>query len=559
MKGTELKVGDVGLLARLALLVFMGLVVAGCHRSAVTPTTPVSQLPDPFRDVTAESGIEYRLQPAVRPMRILESFGSGCGFVDYDSDERMDVLLVGNPRCALYRNLGGGRFADVTAAAGLAATGAWVGCASGDFDNDGDADLLLTGYRVCALLENQEGVFRDVTRQAGIAISPWSTVATFADLDRDGKLDLYIGAYADFGPHTKQYCYLRNNTIKTSCRPFDYDPIIGRCYRNLGKGRFEDVTVRWGLDKAHGRTLGVSAADYDRDGWPDLFLANDELEADLYRNRKGQGFESVAVRAGCAYGADGNVMGGMGADWGDYDRDGWQDLLVGTYEFEPKPLFRNLKGQSFETLSGSPDFRTITHPWVVWGSLLFDYDNDASLDVMFVNGHVFDNVHELAPTSSYRQPAGLFRNTGDGTFVATASAVLGIPIAGRGLACADYDDDGDLDVLVQDIDGPARLLENRAPDGRHWIKVVTRGTKSNRDGFGAVVRVSAAGVTQTAEVRTSRSYASACDPRLLFGLGNAAQVDLIEVRWPSGSVTRMEKLPVDRQVVITEGGEGAGA
>lgn len=485
-------------------------------------------------------------------MRILEGFGSGCGFLDFDGDGHLDILLVGSPRCALYRNNGDGTFKDVTQEAGLGREGVWVGCATGDYDNDGDPDLFLSGYRICALYQNRgRGSFADVTAASGITPLPWSTAAVFADLDQDGVLDLYIGGYADFGPHTKQYCTLKGG-IQTSCRPFDYDPIPGRCYRGTGNGRFEDVTAKWGFNTAHGRTLGVAAADFNGDGRTDLYLANDEIEADLFQNSPDHRFKNVAVIRGTAYGPNSEVMGGMGVDWGDYDRDGWPDLLVGTYEGEPKPLFRNVKGRGFESVQLGPEMDAVARPWVVWGSLLLDYDNDGALDLMYVNGHVWDNVKQVQPESEYRQPAALFRGDGTGRFTAVQSETLSRPGAYRGLACGDYDNDGDLDLLIQDIDGSARLLRNDCTTGGHSVTVRLEGTGSNRDGYGASVTAVAGGLRQHAEVRTARGYISACDPRLQFGLGAAQQLDLLEIRWPSGKVTRKRHIPAGAQIVARE-------
>lgn len=533
----------------LALVLAAGTLM-GCPRAKTE--APVAPTPDPFKDVTQAAGIHYSMEPAKRPMRILESVGSGCGFVDYDGDGYQDILFVGAPRCALYHNLRNGSFEDVTDKAGLGATGRWIGCATADYDNDGHTDLLITGYHACALYHNEgDGTFKDVTSTSGLKPMPWNTAATFADFDRDGKLDLYIGAYIEFGPKAKQYCDIRDTGILTSCRPFDYDPIIGRGYRNRGDGTFEDVTQKWGLDRAHGRNLGAVVADYNRDGWPDLYLANDEIAGDLFENQKGKGFKNVGVGSGTAYGPEGLRMGGMGVDWGDYDNDGWQDLLVGTFETEAKPLFRNLHGESFEAVSRHVQILAPTYPMVVWGSLLFDYDQDGWLDLLYVGGHTYDNVQKIAPTSSYRQAAQLFHND-KGIFSPVASANLAVPVAGRGAACADFDNDGDLDLLIQDTDGHARLLRNESK-GRHWLQLALRGTKSNRDAIGAQVAVSSGRAKQVGEVRTSRSYLSSCDPRLTFGLGSANAVDSVEITWPGGAKTELKNVPIDRSLSVTEG------
>ncbi|MFN3650837.1 MAG: CRTAC1 family protein [Armatimonadota bacterium] len=527
------------------------LILAGCvgeqsgRASAKTPD-------EPFVDVTAAAGIDYQLTPAKRPMRILESVGSGCGFVDLNGDGKLDVLLVGQPRCAVYRNDGGGRFTDITAETGLGVEGPWITAAVADYDRDGDIDVLLAGYRRSALFRNDGGRFTDVTAEAGVQVGRWCNTAAFADFDRDGYPDLYIGTYVKFGPESKQYCRLHAGGAHTSCRPVDYDGDVGACFRNRGDGTFEDVTQKWGLDKVHGKNLGIAVADYDDDGWPDLFLANDEMAQELYRNQEGKGFVNVAIETGSAYRGDGGMMGGMGVDWGDYDNDGALDLLVGTYEAEPKALFRNLGGSGFEWATARSQIEAASNVSVVWGTLLFDYDNDGLLDIAFANGHVFDNVEAVNPQSSYRQPTQLFRNQGDGSFSFIESPTLAVPMAARGLACGDYDGDGDLDLLISDIDGKARLLENRAGNGKHWLLVQTRGTKSNRDGLGARVTLHLKGGKRVGEVRTARSYATVCDGRVHFGLGDVTEIERVEVRWPSGAVSRVDNVRANQVLVVEE-------
>jgi hypothetical protein len=488
-------------------------------------------------------------------MRLLESVGFGGGFVDFDHDGYQDILLVGSPHCALYRNRHDGSYEDVTMRAGLGATGDWIGCAVGDYDNDGYPDLLITGYGRCALYHNERnGSFRDVTQAAGVGmIGKWSTAATFADFDRDGKLDLYIGAYCKFGPQSRQYCVLHENGVRTGCRPIDYDAEIGHCFRNQGDGRFQDVTQTWGLDKAHGKNLGASVADFNNDGWPDLYLANDEMPADLFENEHGKTFRNVALETGTAYGDGGQLMGGMGADWGDYDNDGWLDLAVGTFEGEEKALFHSQQGRSFELATARAGIGPTTYTDVVFGTLLFDYDNDGWLDLLFVNGHTMDNIEKIRPTKRYREPARLFRNRHAGSFEPVTSASLSVPIAGRGVACGDPLNDGRVQLLVIDMDGKVRLLRSRAGQGNHWIEIEAQGTQQNRDAIGARVRLTVGSEHRVAEVRRNRSYLSACDPRVHFGLGSATHADEIEVRWPDGQMSRKRGIAADQIVRFEEG------
>ncbi len=507
---------------------------------------------DPFRDVTAASGINYRSEPEKRPFRILESVGSGCGFLDADGDGNLDVILVGRPQCAIYRNLGDGKFQDVTREAGLTAQGTWINCAAADYDRDGDLDLMLVGYERAALYRNDgKGAFTDVSKAAGIKSDGWNSTAAFADLDRDGHVDLWVGRYIKFGPKHLQYCTLHENGAQTSCRPFDYDPELGRCYRNRGDATFEDVTKRWGLDKAQGKNLGVLVADFNNDRWPDLFLANDEVPSELFVNQGGKRFEDRAVSLGVAYCGDGTIPGGMGVDWGDYDRDGWLDLIVGTYESETKSLFRNLEGGSFEWATPASGMLGPTLDSVVWGSLLFDYNRDGALDVIWVNGHVMDNVAAIRATSRYLQPTQLFSGDGKGAFKPVTSATLAVPQSARGAACGDFDNDGDLDLLILEMEKGARLLRNESTG--HWAAFSLTGTKSNRDAIGARVRVKAGGVVQTAELQITRSYAAICDPRVYFGLGAADRIDEVEITWPSGTKQILRSVPIDAVTRVTEG------
>lgn len=539
----------------LLLLMAAGSALVGCQNHPPAPPRPAANASaDPFQDVTDASGIRWVNKPGKRPFRLLESVGFGGGFIDFDHDGWPDVVLISAPKCALFRNQHDGTFVDVTASAKLDAPGNWIGCAVCDYDNDGYPDLYVTGYQRSALYHNERnGTFRDVTTKAGVAMTgKWSVAPTFADFDRDGLPDLYVGTYCKFGPDSRQYCVLHENGIQTGCRPIDYDAEIGHCFRNRGDGTFEDVTKKWGLDTAHGKNLGAVVADYNGDGWPDLYLANDEMPGDLFRNEKGKHFTNVGVESGTAYAEGGQLMGGMGVDWGDYDNDGQPDLAVGTFEGEAKSLFHNLGGNSFEFASGPAGILSATYPDVVFGTLLFDYDNDGWLDLLFVNGHVMDNIQQIRPHLLYREPARLFHNRGNGTFQLAESPSLSVPIAGRAVACGDYLNNGTLGLLVVDMDGKVRLLKNAARPGNHWLEVHTTGAKSNRDGLGARVVLQVDGKKRVGEVVSSRSYISACDPRVHFGLGQTGRVDTVEVFWPSGAVTRLKDVPADQILEVTE-------
>jgi len=473
--------------------------------------------------------------------------------VDYDVDGQLDLLLVGEPRCALYRNLGGGHFVDVTAATALGDSGRWMGCAVGDFDNDGFPDLLITGYRTLRLYRNEQGrVFRDVTATAGLATKMWTTSAAFMDVENDGDLDLYVAAYVRYTIGSDDLCQL--GPIRTACGPEQYAAERGALYENTGAGRFVDVTRRLGLDNASGKTWGVVPADFDQDGWMDLYLANDMVPCDLFHNRKGKRFENVGQVSGTAFDRTGQLLGGMGADWGDTDGDGLLDLVMTTYFMQPTSLYRNAGRGMFEERSLEVGLAQPTKPYVKFGCGLIDVDNDGDQDLFAINGHVRSNISQFDQHQRYRQPLQLLRNQGDGKFVedtSTAGRVLLEPMVGRGCAFGDYDNDGDVDVLAVDLDGPARLLRNSAEwSGNRSLTVRLRAERENVEGIGARIRVTAAERTWTQEVRRARSILSASDASAHFGLGTAAGPVKLEIRWPGGARTERSVPAGIRQITV---------
>jgi enediyne biosynthesis protein E4 len=518
------------------------------HRSnpTMSPTPADSAVAPPhtrlaFTDVAQESGLHFTLGHGGRsPLNILETAGHGCAFLDVDGDDRLDILLVGRPRCALYRNLGAPpgsspRFEEITAAAGLAIKGYWMGCATGDYDNDGRVDLLLTGYHGAVLLHNEGGRFRDVSAGIPLPREAWNTSAAFLDADGDGLLDLYIGAYVHFGPHTLQLCDFSG--IRAACPPTYYDAERGRLLRNLGGGRFADITHAAGLDAAHGKTLGVAVADYDGDGRIDLYLANDGMPGDLFHNLGGK-FVDVGLESGTAFNHESREQAGMGVDWGDYDGDGLLDLLVTTFQYEPTSLYHN-EGHGLFTEEGyAAGIGDASLSRLGFGARLFDADNDGDLELITANGHVQDNAARIFPGVTYAQPVQLFENLGERRFLdvsAAAGASLAKPIVGRGLAVGDYDNDGDLDVLIANLEGPPLLLRNDTPSTAHALTVRLQGRTAPRDGTGARLTLRAGGRRQLREAGTGGSYLSAGDPRIHFGLGAAAAADSLTIRWPSGA------------------------
>lgn len=539
-----------------SLVILAGL--PGCLMSGGRPSnnpTPAAEIH--FADVTQAAGLRYRWTvPTKDKTTILDTLGGGCGFLDYDNDGNLDVLLVG-PKLALFRGDGRGRFTDVTHQTGLdRLSGRFLGCAVGDYDNDGFDDIYISGYRTGLLLHNEGGKgFRDVMRQVGLRPQPWGTSCAWADLDGDGWLDLYVADYVKFGPETQpQLC--RHDDGYSACPPNFYMGVKGALHHNLGGRRFEDVTVPWGLGSATGKGLGVAVADFDGSGRPGLAVANDEVPGDLFQPVKSGRFENIGVASGTAYDGNGNVHGGMGVDWGDYDNDGRLDLVVGTFQDQSKSVYRNLGHGVFSDLSDAAGVGKPGMPFVTFGCKLFDFDNDGWLDLILANGDV-QGYHERHPGWSYRQPAQLFHNQGGtpATFVdisPTAGAAFQERIVGRALAVGDYDNDGRPDVLLTDADGGPVLLHNECPAG-HWLDVRLVGTKSNRDGLGAQLSLSIAGRSLLRQCGTDGSYLSASDRRVHFGLGRATVAQSLKVRWPSGHTDLYTNLSADRCVTIREG------
>lgn len=515
-----------------------------------------SPSPEPllFREVAQEAGLTYRWRIAgKRPLNILQTIGNGCAFLDYDRDGNLDILLVGTPP-ALYRGDGKGNFTDLSVESGVGALkGHFLGCAVGDYDADGFPDIYLSAYRGGALLKNEGGKsYQEVTRVAGLGPQPWGTSCAFSDVDRDGKLDLYIGNYVQFGPETDpQLC--DNSGIKSACGPRFYKPEKSRLFRNLGRGRFGDSTEAWKAHEVEGKALGVAFADPDGSGREALAIANDEMPGDLLANQ-GMGFKNIGKESGTAYDDSGNVHGGMGIDWGDYDNDGRFDLFVGTFQNEAKNIYRNEGSGLFTDMSASLGMAPAA-PFVTFGAKWLDIDNDGWLDLALANGHVQDNIAEIDKTTTYRQPLFLMRNS-EGRAFENVSARLDVaarrPIVGRGVATGDYDNDGRIDLLVVDSEGAPLLLHNEVKDAGHYLTITLEGKTSNRSGIGAVVTVKGGGKTITRRCGTDGSYLSASDVRIHFGLGEAPRAESITVRWPSGKKSEQRNIPTDRALTIRE-------
>jgi hypothetical protein len=519
-----------------------------------------------FRDITAQAGITFRHNNGAFGKKYLpETMGSGAAVLDFDGDGRADILLVnsmdwpghrdGPSRSALYRNLGGGRFRDVTAESGLTAELYGMGVAGGDYDNDGDLDLFLTALGPDRLYRNDgKGKFTDVTQEAGVGHPGYGTSATWADTDHDGDLDLFVVNYVQWSEKTDIYCSLDGRN-KSYCTPESYGGERCVLYRNDGNGRFTDVSRESGVAGPVAKGLGVVAFDYDDDGRIDIAVANDTQPNFLFRNKGDGTFAEVGALTGVAFSEDGVARGAMGIDAGDYDGSGRPSLVIGNFSNEMLALYHNEGGGFFIDQAPVSGLGKATLLTLAFGCFFFDYDLDGMPDIFVANGHVENDIGVVQKWVTYEQPPHLFRNLGAGRFeesTAKAGAELKRPVVGRGAAWGDIDLDGDPDVLVSTNNGPAYLFRNEGGEKSHWIAFRLRGTKSNRDGFGAKLTLTAGGRTQRGIARASSSYCSQSQKDVLFGLGPAAKVDRLEVVWPSGRTQTLTNLAAGRVVDVIE-------
>jgi hypothetical protein len=549
----------------------------GCGRgrdvqAAATPSTGAAA-PIRFVDVTEAAGIRFT-HTSGRSGRLLlpETMGSGCAFLDYDGDGNLDLFLVnaaplpGSPVkgpvfSALYRNRGDGTFEDVTVKAGLNRQQYANGVAVGDYDNDGHPDLFLSCLGPDVLFRNNgHGTFTDVTRKAGVSDPYYSTACAWFDYDRDGLLDLFVGNYCTWSPALNRIC--QGAFGEYMCPPEHYRGDPPRLYRNRGDGTFEDVTRKAGLYNSVGKALGVVVLDVDQDGWLDLVVANDLEPNLLFRNNGNGTFTEMGVEAGVAYSPAGKARAGMGIDSADVAGDGREAILIGNNTREGLAFFY---ADSGKPSPGSPSFTDIADaagvyapslPFLTFGTLFVDLDNDGLKDIFAVNGHVNERIEQSGENTYYAQRPMLFRNTGGARFTEVtvqAGEVLQERIVARGLAAGDFDRDGDLDLLVSVCNGKPRLLRNDTPDGRHWLAVRLRGTKSNRSGIGTRVTLEAGGRRQQGWVRSGSSYLSACDLVAWFGLDDRATVERLTLHWPSGTEETLENVAADREILVEEG------
>ena len=567
------------------IAVLLGLVLLagfGCNGGEPQQVTPQDAAPDPaaglaFTDVTAEAGLgDFRhVNGAFGEKWMPESVGSGGGFIDYDGDGWLDVLLVGGgvwpghgdavPALRLYRNNGdpgagpgqAPTFAETTREAGLADLNAYgFGISVADYDNDGDADFYFTTLTEDKLFRNENGVFTDVAGTSGVVGEPvWSTSALFFDADADGHLDLYVGSYVDWSPEKDIVCLLEGET-RSYCTPQLYDGLPGRFYHNNGDGTFTDQTETAGFLPGPGKTLGVAELDFNRDGFPDLVIANDTQPDELYQNNGDGTFTERGQLSGMAFDENGKSRAGMGVDVGVVDDTGQETMFVGNFSKEMIGVYRHIGNGLFvdrAALSqiGRPSLLTLT-----FSLFLFDVDLDGDLDLFAANGHLQPEIEQVQEGIGYREPPHLFVNRGDGTFEDVSPALGGVlmqPIVARGAAYADYDRDGDLDVLVTENGGPAHLWRNDLQRDDHVLRVRLEGRRNNRDGLSSRIVAVVGGRRMERRVRSGSSYLSASETVATFGLGASSRVDSLLIYWPGGAVERFADVVADQEVLVVEG------
>jgi enediyne biosynthesis protein E4 len=550
--------------------VTLGTLIWPIAAAAATAIVSGADAPLPqFTDIARQAGVAFHhTNGASAEKHLVETMGAGAVFFDYDGDGWVDMFLVDSGSIAdpavdrrarhrLYHNRGNGTFEDVTERSGIQHHGYGMGACAGDYDGDGRPDLYITNYGPNVLYHNNgDGTFTDVTASARVGEPRWSTGCAFADLDRDGKLDLWVVNYVDADRAHNPFCGNARLGVRFYCHPLNYNPLPNTVYRNDGGGVFTDVSASSGAGALRANGLGVVIADYDNDGWPDVFVANDEMPNFLFHNSGQMRFTETGLASGIAVGADGKARAGMGIDAGDYDGDGRLDLVITNLDFEMHSLHRGLDRGLFgyTTMESGIGFPTL--PFVGFGVAFLDFDNDTQLDIAIANGNILDNAAQLRAGATYMQRKLLFRNLGNRRFGEVgrmAGPAFSTERVSRGLAVADIDNDGDLDLLVTNNGQDAELLRNDGGNRANALLVRLRGADANTDAIGARIRLSVGSRTQIRDVKAGSSYLSQNDLRAHFGLGTAAQADRVEVVWPSGRMESVTNVAANQIVTIAEG------
>jgi len=545
---------------------------------AKPPPTPAPQAKSPvvFSDVTSLSGINFKRSPSFTSLKyLLKAGGGGVAMFDFDNDGRMDLFFTNaaglkdpmpktempDKRDAkywnrLYHQKADGTFEDVTEASGLKGSGFSMGVAAADYDNDRFTDLFVTGYGGNNLYRNNgDGTFTDVTGKLGVGGGGWSTSAGWFDYDRDGRLDLFVARYVEWDFDLGSiYCGEMKPGYRAFCHPDNFNGAANILYHQRANGTFEDVSAKSGIVEPGGKALGVAFGDFDNDGLLDIFVANDSVRQSLYHNKGDGTFEDIAVGSGAGYDENGKTYAGMGVDVGDYDNDGYMDVIVTTLSNETYPLYHNDRDLTFSYATNSVGVGQITLAFSGWGARFIDADNDGLRDIFVAQSHVLDTIEKTNPYLKYKQAPLLMLNTGKGFVNVSASAGPGFanPIIGRGAAFGDLNNDGQVDVVVGALEGSPVVMRNNGTKN-HWLGLSLVGSESNRNGIGARITVTdSAGKKQIFDANTSGSYLSSNDPRIVVGLGAASGVRKVEVVWPSGVVQVLAESQIDRYLVVNE-------
>lgn len=542
------------------------------------PTTTAPQFPSPvtFTEITKQTGINFRHNASPTSVKYLpETMGAGVGLIDFDNDGRLDIFFTNGAQILdpmpkgrmpekndpkfwnrLYRQKADGAFEDVTEKAGVKGEGYGFGVAVGDYDKDGFADLFVTHYGGAILYRNNgNGAFTDVTKKAGINVEGWATSAGFFDYDKDGRLDLFVARYVEWDfEKGSLFCGDTRPGYRSYCHPDNFKSMTSLLFRQKADGTFEEVSEKSGITQTSGKSLGVAFADFDDDGWTDIFVANDNTEQQLFRNKGDGAFEDVALIAGIALDGNGKRFAGMGVDVADYNLDGKQDVVITAFSGETYPLYRNLGDWGFDYMTQASGVGQITALGTGWGIKFIDADNDGKRDIFVVQGHVSDTIEKTTDFIKYKQPSFLIRNAGKEfqNVSFAAGEIFKTDLAARGLAVGDLDNDGDIDVVIAQTDGTPVILRNNGTKN-HWLGIDLRGEKSAPNGEGArIIITDASGRKQIFDASNSGSYLSANDARIIVGLGQVNSVKQVEIRWSAGRVQILENPAIDRYHLIKE-------